>query len=285
MKVFLAVAEEGSITKAAQRLGYVQSNVTARIHQLESELHTKLFYRHRRGVQLTPLGDTILPYAKKILNLCQQMQALVQDDSNPSGPLRIGSMETTSAIRLPEIFTTYHNAYSNVELVLVTGPTADLLRAVLDYQIDGAFVSSPIDHPDIVQEASVQEELVLIANKTEALRLPLCIQEHKLLVFRNGCSYRMQLEKWLNDEGIFPKNVMEFGTLDGIVGCVRAGLGVSLIPKSVVQHFSYSDKIAYYPIPEKYRFVKTVFIRRKDALVTPALRRFVETVRHHFRSP
>ncbi|WP_206919928.1 LysR substrate-binding domain-containing protein [Alicyclobacillus suci] len=88
----------------------------------------------------------------------------------------------------------------------------------------------------------------------------------------------MQLEKWLNDEGIFPKNVMEFGTLDGIVGCVSAGLGVSLIPKSVVQHFSYSDNIAYYPIPEKYRFVKTVFIRRKDALVTPALRRFVETV-------
>ncbi|WP_206919663.1 LysR family transcriptional regulator [Alicyclobacillus suci] len=188
LKVFLAVAEEGSITKAAQRLGYVQSNVTARIHQLESELHTKLFYRHRRGVQLTPLGDTILPYAKKIFSLCHQMQALVQDDSNPSGPLRIGSMETTAAIRLPKIFTTYHNTYPNVELVLVTGPTSDLLQAVLDYQIDGAFVSSPIKHPDVVQEASVQEELVLIANKTETLRLPSCIQERKLLVFRKGCS-------------------------------------------------------------------------------------------------
>lgn len=64
LRIFRAVAQAGSITKAAQALGYVQSNVTARIQQLESDLNTQLFYR-QRGMILTPTGEKLLAYAEK----------------------------------------------------------------------------------------------------------------------------------------------------------------------------------------------------------------------------
>lgn len=283
LRVFLAVAEEGNITRAAQRLGYVQSNVTARIRQLESELDTSLFYRHSRGVSLTPTGETVLSYAKKIVTLCSEVQRAIQDESNPSGPLRIGSMETTAAIRLPEVLTAYHEAYPNVDLYLTTGPTEQLLQSVLEYKIDGAFVAAPIEHPEIVQETFVEEELVLISNSKKSPLLALqSIQERTLLVFRTGCTYRSQLKKWLYDEGIYPEKVMEFGTLDAILGCVRAGLGFSLIPKSVIEHGDRDNLITYHEIPDKYGRVKTIFIRRQDSLITPALYRFLQVIRESF---
>ena len=283
MKVFLAVAEEKNITKAAQRLGYVQSNVTARIRQLESELNTSLLYRHARGVSLTPTGETVLSYAKKIITLCSQVKCAVQDESDPIGPLRIGSMETTAAIRLPELLTEYHETYPKVDLFLTTGPTEQLLQSVLEYKIDGAFVAAPIEHPEIVQETFVEEELVLISSSKKSPILTLQnIQEQTLLVFRTGCTYRSQLKKWLHDEGIYPEKIMEFGTLDAILGCVRAGLGFSLVPKSVIEHTDPDSSITYHDVPDKYGKVKTIFIRRQDSLITPALYRFLQHIRDYF---
>jgi DNA-binding transcriptional LysR family regulator len=116
LKIFSTVAKEGSITKAAQQLDYVQSNVTSRIHQLETELGTSLFYRHSRGVSLTSAGEILLQYANKVLHLCAEAEKAVRDNATPHGPLRIGSMETTAAIRLPAVLAAYHRLYPEVHL-------------------------------------------------------------------------------------------------------------------------------------------------------------------------
>lgn len=284
LKVFLAVTEEGNITKAAHRLGYVQSNVTTRIRQLEDELDTSLFYRHRRGVSLTPTGETVLLYAKKIMTLCSEVQQAIQDESDPSGPLRIGSMETTAAIRLPEILTIYHDTYPKVDLFLTTGTTEELFQSVLEYKMDGAFVAAPIEHPEIIQETCVEEELVLVSNSKKFPILELKnLKQCTLLVFRHGCTYRHQLEKWLSDEGIYIEKIMEFGTLDAIMGCVKAGLGVSLLPKSVIEHAEPDELITHHKVPDKYGKVKTIFIRRQGSLITPALCRFLGVIKEYFK--
>lgn len=101
LKIFQAVAREGSITKAAARLGYVQSNVTARIRQLEAELNTSLLYRQSRGVSLTPAGENLLKYADKIVYLLDEAVKSTRNSETPSGTLRIGSLETTAAVQLP----------------------------------------------------------------------------------------------------------------------------------------------------------------------------------------
>ena len=122
LTIFVTVAKTGSVTKAAEQLGYVQSNITARIQHLENKLGTPLFHRLPRGVTLTSSGETLLRYAERILNLCHEAEQAVQDSETPSGTLRIGAMETTTATRLPAILAKYHEAFPDVELSLTTGP-------------------------------------------------------------------------------------------------------------------------------------------------------------------
>lgn len=277
LKIFQAVAEEGSITKAANRLNYVQSNVTARIQQLEAELQTTLFYRHSRGMILTPTGKTLLEYAVKIRHLLDEAQKAVQDSPIPRGTLSIGALETTAAVRLPVILSAFHRQYPEVELSLVTGPTELLVGEVLQYKLDGAFVSGPIEHPDLQQTTIFDEELVLVSeaeeNEFETAK------RKNLLIFPKGCSYRAKLEQWLMADGILPLKKMEFSTLEAILGGVAAGLGVSLLPKSLINKLEMDGAVRSFPIPAVFGKVKTVFVHRQDLLVTVAFQKFVELIR------
>lgn len=103
LRVFQMVAREGTITKAALQLGYVQSNVTARIQQLEAELGTTLFLRHNRGMTLSASGKLLLDYANKIIGLLDEASKALSSSAEPSGPLMIGCTQTTAAVRLPKL--------------------------------------------------------------------------------------------------------------------------------------------------------------------------------------
>ncbi|GIM45294.1 HTH-type transcriptional regulator GltR [Collibacillus ludicampi] len=276
LTIFVAVAEELNITKAAKRLDYAQSNVTSRIQILETELGTTLFYRHQRGVTLTPSGELLLEYARKILHLCNEVKTSLQDHSKPKGPLRIGSMETTAAVRLPEILHEFRKNCPDVDLFLQTGPTEELIQSVLSYKLDGAFVAGPVNHPDIFQAGIVDEELVLVSNSWKSMREYLYkIRKSTLLVFREGCTYRSRLEQWLRAEGLIPEKTIEFDTLEAMLGCVTAGVGIALLPLSVIERSDLRGFISYHPISERYSRVTTIFIRRADTVMTPALTRFL----------
>lgn len=282
LKVFFTTANEGSLSKAAQKLKYAQSNVTNKIQQLETDLQTQLFYRHNRGITLTPSGQTLLPYAERILHSIQEARLAVSDSSIPSGPLSIGSMETTAAVRLPKLLTRYHSRCPEVEFSLVTGPTEQHIHSVLHYELNGAFVAGPVEHPDLLQEKVIDEELVLV---TPASHPPITslseVNLRTLLVFRSGCSYRAKLHQLLHEHGVLPVKMMEFGTLETIIGCVSAGLGISLLPRSIVAQHEQQGTIRCHT-PEESLIVTTVFIRRKDALITSAFEAFLTEMRVYF---
>lgn len=277
LKFFRAVAKLGSISKAARELNYAQSNLTARIQQLESDLQTKLFYRHNRGTTLTDKGQALLSYTDEIFQLFDEVRDVMSDDQTPKGPLVIGSMETTAAVRLPSLLSTFHREYPAVDLTLKTGPTEQHVQGVLQYNLDGAFVAGPIEHPDLAYKTVIEEELVLV---TDVFHQPLSsvkeIQNRTILVFRNGCSYRARFEDWLHDEGAIPEKIMELGTLDGIIGCVSAGLGVSLLPNSVVERYVKEGRLIPHSIPNRFGKVKTLFIYRKDQYLSSSLKKFIE---------
>lgn len=105
LKIFCAVAELGSFTAAALQVNTVQSNVTMRVKELEAELNRELFIRKKSGVVLTSAGETFLGYARRILQLTDESRSALMDTGSPSGLLRLGSMETTAAIRLPQVLT------------------------------------------------------------------------------------------------------------------------------------------------------------------------------------
>ncbi|WP_368655202.1 LysR family transcriptional regulator [Ornithinibacillus sp. 4-3] len=277
LNFFQAVAKSGSISKAAKELNYAQSNLTARIQQLESDLQTKLFYRHNRGATLTDKGKILLSYTEEIFQLFDEVKNVMNDDQTPKGPLVIGSMETTAAVRLPVFLSNFHRQYPAVDLTLKTGPTEQNIAGVLQYELDGAFIAGPIEHPDLTHKMIVEEELVLITDAShQTLSSINKIENRTILVFRNGCSYRARFEAWLHHEGVIPEKIMEFGTLDGIIGCVSAGLGISLLPRSVVDKHINEEPIIQHAIPNRYGKVKTFFIYRNDKHISTSLRGFLE---------
>ncbi|PYI55700.1 LysR family transcriptional regulator [Paenibacillus flagellatus] len=273
LRVFRAVAREGSITKAALRLGYVQSNVTARIRQLEAELDTELFVRHNRGVTLSASGRTLLAYADKIVGLLDEATQALTSSDEPAGPLAIGSTQTAAAVRLPKLLASYYESYPNVRLSLSTGHTQTLLEQVLHYELDGSFIGCECDHPELRAIPAFEEELAIVsaasvADWAEAVTKP-------ILVFAKGCSYRDVLDRWLSVNGLTQSVMMEFGMLEAIVGGVTAGLGISMLPKSVVRKQVAEGLVRIHDVPEPFRYMKTEFVMRKDSFVSSALQAFI----------
>lgn len=242
-----------------------------RIQQLEAELGTQLFERSGKGVTLTSSGELLHRYAEQILRLTNEATIAVQSSSHtPIGPLKIGATESTAALRLPPLLSTYCTAYPDVDFILETHTTDVLIHLVLTRKLEGAFVAGSCEYPDLNSLFTQDEELVLVSR--HPLPSLYSLNDMNLLAFSSGCAYRHTLEMLLTKEGVFPKRILEFGTIEAIIGCVKAGMGVAVMMKSIVSNHDHSLTLT--PLPEPYRKVPTFFITRKDAFVSAALREF-----------
>jgi len=275
--VFRAVARLNSIGKAAFELHTVQSNVTARVKALEADLGASLFQRHPRGVTLTPAGKRLLPFAAALF---AEARRAVADDGAPAGPLCVGSLETTAALRLPPLLSRFAAAHPGVDLTLVTGRSESLIRDVLEHRLEGAFVVGPVSHPELDEEVVYREELVLVtAPSVRSIGQLKETANLKIIVFRSGCTYRHRLEAFLAARGLVGIRQLEFGTLGGIVGCVSAGIGVTLLPRAVIAAELRGGLVAAHDLPAGESQADTMFIRRGDAHASSAMAAFVEAAR------
>jgi DNA-binding transcriptional LysR family regulator len=279
LQTFATVARCGGVTRAAGELNTVQSNVTNRIRALETEIGNSLFERQARGMALTDAGRRLLPYVERLNALSNEAIAAARDDGIAKGPFAIGSMETTAAVRLPQLLARFHQQCPQVQLSLRTGPTATLAEAVIGSALDGAFVAGPIDHPDLVSTIAFKEELVLLTARRwkslAALRNATPASGPTILVFRTGCSYRQRLEQLMSELGWPTGARLEFGTLDGIIGCVAADMGVTLLPRAVAERSERDGSVRVHTLGGSHRRVETLFIRRRRAHEGAALRSFL----------
>ena len=115
LRIFKAVAEHGGVNRAASILHRVPSNVTTRVKQLEEELGTQLFARERKRLVLSAEGKVLLDYANELLRLSAEAEAALRDGA-PRGTLRIGSLESTAATRLPSLLSRYHQLHPEVRV-------------------------------------------------------------------------------------------------------------------------------------------------------------------------
>jgi DNA-binding transcriptional LysR family regulator len=257
----------------------VQSNVTARIKSLEEEIGAPLFHRSRRGVTLTATGLQLVPYAERVGELLDEAKRVVTDRGTPSGPLRIGSMETTAALRLPPILIRYAEEYPEVDVLMEAAPTEQLVSDVVARKLDGAFVSGPIAHPELQSLSIVEEELVVISSprvhELADLKALAASPALKVLAFRSGCSYRRRMDTFLAACGVTNVRWMELGTMDGIIGCVAAGVGVAMLPRGVVQAAAADGRVIIHQLPDDLRSAPTVFVTRSDEYLSAALQTFM----------
>ncbi|MBG5179073.1 LysR family transcriptional regulator [Pseudomonas aeruginosa] len=237
LEIFRAVAHEASVTRAAQRLQRAQSNVTTRIRQLEEDLGVELFLRDGKRMSLTERGSEFLAYAEQLLALADEARQSMHP-AEPGGRLRLGSMESTAASRLPALLASYHKACPRVALEVSTGTSHALFDGVRARRLDCALVAAgpgwagALDGRGLRGAPLLREELLMIlpaehppVHDVAEVRL------RTLAGFARGCTYRQLAEDSLGT----PLTVQEVGSYHAILACVAAGACVGVLPRSVLQ--------------------------------------------------
>lgn len=271
LEIFRAVAAEGSVTRAAERLGRVQSNVTTRVQQLEEQLGATLFLREGRRMALTPAGTSLVAYADRLLALAEEARQALHPAA-PSGRLRLGAMESTAAARLPAPLARLHAQWPGLQLELRTGASRELVDQVLAHTSDCALVAWPppgVDPEAPVDRTPVFTEAICIALPADhpPVERPGDLQVNTLAAFDSGCTYRRMGEDWMRAQrhGAAPQ-VLELASYHAILACVAAGRCAGVVPQSVIDLMREPPALRWVPLAER----ETVLVRRRG-WQTPAL--------------
>jgi DNA-binding transcriptional LysR family regulator len=264
LRIFSAVVREGGITRAAERLHRVQSNVTTRIRQLEDDIGAPLFIREGKRLHLSPTGQVLLDYADRLLALADEARDAVQD-RRLRGIFRLGTAESTAAVRLPGPLSEYHRRYPDVVLELRTGNAPALTSAILAGELDAALATPPFAEVPFEKVAVFREEPVIISAAGKPAPGKKGDVPRTIIAFEHGCSYRKRLENWCALQGHVPERVIELGSYHAMLGCVVAGMGIALLPRSVLATFPDSKRLKVHRLPPGQDRADTYLIWRKGA--------------------
>jgi DNA-binding transcriptional LysR family regulator len=274
--LFKTVAEVGGVTRAAQRLHRVQSNVTARVKRLEGHLGVALFVRGRRGMSLTPEGRRFLDYADRLLTLAEEAQADLSARP-PRGRLLLGAMESTAAVHLPRLLSTLHAKYPALEVQLITATSGALLTQLRAGDLSAAFVAGDVAEPGLAADPAFLEELALITHLSARRPSPRDLGHKTLVAFGAGCTYQACIRSWLATQGVRPPRVFEVGSYHTMLACVAANMGYAVAPRSVLLASSARSAVRAHRLGPRPWRITTYLVRRVEdrSRAVEALRRLV----------
>jgi len=265
LKVFRTVVEAGGVLRAADRLHRVPSNVTTRIRKLEEDLGVRLFIREGRRLKISPDGRVLLAYAERLLTLADETREALHD-SQPRGTLRLGSIESAAATRLPRPLSLFIERYPQVAVELHTAWPADLVSQVLGGQLDAAVVLEPVDDDRLDTAPAFEEELVIVAAaRHPPIASPGDVAKRSLLAFHPGCPFRLRLEEWFAEGAMPAERLVELTSYHAILGCAVAGMGIALVPRAIVDSYAERARLSIHPLSRKYRSTRTLLIWRKES--------------------
>jgi DNA-binding transcriptional LysR family regulator len=280
LHIFRSVVQAGGITRAAEKLNRVQSNITTRVRQLEAELGVELFVREGKRLHLSSAGKLLLDYADRLIDLAQEAREAVHD-AKPRGLLRLGTGESTAAMRLPVPMNEYLGRYPDVSLELRTGNTRQLAAEVLGGELDAALTSDPVPDAPFEKVPIYEEELVIIATAGHPpIKSPRDARSQTVLAFESGCSYRQRLEDWFARHGEMPQRIVEITSYHAMLGCAVAGMGISLMPRNVLTTFPDAKLLSVHSLPPALARSQTSLIWRKGML-SPKVRALIEILSEH----
>lgn len=286
LTTFQTVARTLSFSKAARDLDYAQSTVSAQIHALESQLHVSLFDRLGKQVALTEAGKRLLTYADQLLSLAGEAITAVSDTDTPQGALIISAPETLCIFRLPKLLRTFQQLYPQVQLTFASSPHQTIIHSLQSGQMDIAIVlDEPIDHPAVHVEHLIKEEVVLVAHPEHPFAqkeriYPTDLVNEKMLLTEADCTYRLYFERKLAQEGIRLSSPVEFHSVVAIRECVKAGLGISLMPRIAIAAELKRGELTILPwAGDRLEGMMTQLVWHKDKWISPAMQAFLDAAR------
>lgn len=241
LEMFVAVAENLSFTQAGEQLRVAQSAISRKIKLLEDELGERLFKRVSRRVYLTPAGEVMLRYARRIFQDLRNAQLEVSELSSMNrGVLQIGSGMTACMYLLPPVLERFRARFPNIETQVTTGSTEAMLGLIRGHQIDLGVLTLPVPAADLrVIPFTVEKLVVVTSPRHPALSHRRAIKakelaEYPLIIFGRGAATRTLIEDFFARAGIHPRIAMESESVATIKPLVQIDLGISILPQRAV---------------------------------------------------
>lgn len=282
LQTFLTASDTLSFTQTAQLLDYAQSTITAQIKSLEEELGVVLFERLGKRITLTEEGKRLQQYAQKMLDLDMEMKKAMLNEQEQA-VLKIGAQESQCVYRLPSILQQFQKSHPQVKIIFKPVHTTEIAKDLLQSgHLDVAFITDIYrETPMLHRERLLQEQLVFVTAPTDDNFGKVVFSSQQLinetlLLTESGCSYRNQLEIQLQQEGTLPYQMIEFASIEAIKQCVMAGLGISFLPKMVVEKELENHRLKELTTSMNLADIFTDIAWHKDKHISPYLADFIE---------
>ena len=241
LRYFVAVVEEQSFTKAAERLFIAQPPLSRQIQNLEQELGIQLFERGSRPLKTTPAGDFFYQHAIKLLSNAEQMVSMTQRINAVQTTIRIGFVSSLLFGLLPRIIYLYRQKHPHLKIELIEMGTQTQVEALKDGRIDAGFGRLRISDPAIKRVLLRNEKLVVAAHashpfnqyKTQGVHLADLVDQNILLYPSTAKpNFSTHVLSIFSEHGLEPQKLTETREIQLALGLVAAGEGVCIVPES-----------------------------------------------------
>jgi len=285
---FLKVNELSSFSKAAEELGYTQSNISSHINQLEKELQHPLFERFGKNIYLTEYGRTFLPHAYDIIESIEQAKLSICDDLSTTKELRIGILESLCITYMPDLVVSFHKLFPNINVIIKIGTFYELSQMLNNNQIDLLWTFDNQIPSDMWTKAlEHEEEICIIATPTHSSitkqKLDISSLENSNFIFtEQNCSYRNAFEKILKANNISYNIFMEIGNTEIIKKFVNAGLCFSILPRFAIEADVKKKNLQILSVKNVSLNMYSQIFYHKNKHLTPGMLEFLDLLKKYF---
>lgn len=250
----VAVSEQLSFIKAAQKCFISQPTLSTQIKKLEQELGVQIFERSNKHVLVTPAGEKIIAHAQQILQQIDDIKLLAKSSHEPlAGRLKVGAFPSLSSHLFPNLVTTIKASLPNIQLVLVEDKTDTLIKQLESGELDVAFLALPIKSKALVSEFLFDDPFELAVAKEHPLAskktiTPSDLIDQPLLLLDEGHCMRDQALQFCQWSGAKEQLGVRAASLETLRQMVIAGTGLTLMPSIAIDR--HNPNISYIPFTD-----------------------------------
>jgi LysR family transcriptional regulator, transcriptional activator of the cysJI operon len=284
--IFHIAAKTLSITKTAKKMHLSQPSVSIQIKDLEDALNVRLFDRINRKISLTDAGKVFFEYSEKLLNLIDEIDAVMDGfSSGDVGRLVLGASSTVGIYVLPQSLGEFKELYPKAEISLMIHNRQEAVEQCIAGELDFAFMQDPPKHPDLQSEFFMKDELVIVCSpkhrwaKRDFLTMKMLTSEPESIILREeGSGTRDLIEFVLKRFGIERKVTMELSSTEGIKRAVEANLGVAVLSKNVIANEIKSKSLVALTIKDLNTKRDFFIVRNKKRKFMPLMMKFYDFI-------
>ena len=260
LRYFIAVADEGSFSRAAAKVRVAQPSLSQQIRKLEAEVGQPLFDRLPRSVVLTEAGRCLIDYARQILASIGDARRCVDElKGEVAGALAVGAISTIAPYVLPELVVTFQKHYPQVTLEIVEDVTAGITRRIEAGELDVALASTCPQSPTLRRESLASEPLLALVPEGHPLAKKTMVElddlkSQRFLLLHEMHCLSQQVNHLLESRRLRPEIALAGSQLSTIANMVAASIGVSIVPQLMVKHYATPGCVSLPfapPVPER----------------------------------